>query len=788
MDAQFRCENEGRRRAVENQAALNGIDYLEVVSANQRRLDVHFVHPLPVRLGQVPPAPAPALTAANIRIEGGVQVRNVRVVQVSDVGNVLRLSVDRAGDYSTYTLRLVTSANDLNPPPGFDPHLAAVDFSFKVACPSDFDCKPEPVCPPEKLVEPEIDYLAKDYASFRRLMLDRLSITMPDWQDRNPADVQIALVELLAYVGDHLSYFQDAVATEAYLGTARRRVSVRRHARLLDYFVHDGCNARAWVHFRVTPGGNADGSTLPAATQLRTSGEDDYLVFETMHDVALHGAHNDVSFYTWNDAECCLPEGATRATLRSDATNPLALQAGDVLVFEEVCSPTTGLEADADPAHRHAARLTDVTPTTDPLDGTPIVEVTWHEDDALPFPLCLTALVTVAGGVSEVKEVSLAHGNVVLADLGETVSERMETVPREGRYRPYLQQTGVTFAVRYDHAEAQAQAASALLVQDPRAALPAVRLDDDDERWQPRRDLLASDRFAADFVVEVEHDGRAYLRFGDDVLGKAPSAGTDFTATYRVGNGPAGNVGAEAISRIVGIDGIERVRNPMPAAGGTAGESMAEVRQYAPQAFRTQQRAVTEADYAEVAERLPGVQQAAARFRWTGSWYTVFVTVDRKGGLSVREANDDFEDELLAHLNRFRMAGYDLKIDDPVFVSLDLLLVVCVETGYFRSVVKQTLLQVFSRHDLPDGRRGFFHPDRFTFGQPVYLSQVYQAAMDVAGVASVEVKRFQRWGKTPAGEIAAGLLQPAPLEVVRLDNDPSEPENGKIEFDMLGGL
>ena len=44
------------------------------------------------------------------------------------------------------------------------------------------------------------------------------------------------LVEALAYTADQLSYQQDAVATEAYLGTARRRVSIRRHARLMDYF------------------------------------------------------------------------------------------------------------------------------------------------------------------------------------------------------------------------------------------------------------------------------------------------------------------------------------------------------------------------------------------------------------------------------------------------------------------------------------------------------------------------------------------------------------------------
>src|SRR5207248_8256832 len=107
--------------------------------------------------------------------------------------------------------------------------------------------KTKTVCPPPQRVEPEVNYLAKDYASFRQLILDRLALTMPDWQERHVPDIGIALVEVLAYVGDYLSYYQDAVATEAYLDTARQRISVRRHARLVDYLMHEGCNARAWV-------------------------------------------------------------------------------------------------------------------------------------------------------------------------------------------------------------------------------------------------------------------------------------------------------------------------------------------------------------------------------------------------------------------------------------------------------------------------------------------------------------------------------------------------------------
>ena len=94
---------------------------------------------------------------------------------------------------------------------------------------------------------------------------------MPDWTERSPADLQITLVELLAYLGDNLSYYQDSVATEAYLGTARRRTSVRRHARLVDYIAHEGANARAWLVFdTATDVGSAVDVAVPAGTAVVT--------------------------------------------------------------------------------------------------------------------------------------------------------------------------------------------------------------------------------------------------------------------------------------------------------------------------------------------------------------------------------------------------------------------------------------------------------------------------------------------------------------------------------------
>jgi predicted phage baseplate assembly protein len=229
------------------------------------------------------------------------------------------------------------------------------------------------------------------------------------------------------------------------------------------------------------------------------------------------------------------------------------------------------------------------------------------------------------------------------------------------------------------------------------------------------------------------------------------------------------------------------VRNPLPARGGSAPESFEQVRQFAPQAFRRQERAVTEADWAEVAQRFAGVQRAVARFRWTGSWYTVFVTIDRLGGLSAAR-DPRFKTALRAHLERYRLAGYDLEIADPIYVPLDLELLVCVRPGYFRSDVLTALRRVFSGQEFADGTNGFFHPDNFTFGQSLFLSRVYAAAMAITGVASVELKKFQRWGQLANHELANALITAAPLEILRLDGDRNFPENGKIEFDLHGGL
>ncbi len=984
------CRNTRRRERVRQQAGLNGLDYLEVGCSDQTKPDLENQKILRVYcFGKLK---KDALGATNIRIEGGrritgIQVTKVKVCRGKHAGtddDYLEVRVNKPGDFSTYTLRVVQSKQEaeqqaeqqhkgdtscLNPKcsqppldarqcnpttgqeeersatediphPGFDQRYNSLDFNFKVNCPNELDNGQKISRLEQSPQEPDLNYLAKDYGTFRRLILDRLSLTMPEWQERHVPDIGQTLVDLMAYVGDHLSYYQDAVGTEAYLNTARRRISLRRHARLVDYTMHEGCNARAWVQLQVADKADdkvtltpkdfscitgVDGQpTMLEADDLRQLQKSQYEIFEPLllpHNNTFWPQHNRMTLYTWGDQECCLPRGATSATLfdssqptgnseqdNSDGKdspeqsphqgNPnqhpvepespvgnLHLQAGDILILEEVRGPATGHSHDANPRHRHAVRLTQVEAAVDRLDNTPVVEISWAEEDALPFPLCISSL-GQAPKCEILEDISIALGNIILVDHGQTLKgeklaevllkQEVEQCRGEGRpaektllpesYRPVLQYAPLTFSQPL--ALAEKPAASGMLVQDLRQALPQIWLTNTQKSaketsqpreqagatsptqdhpgqqaflqntqvhipkkpeqpsepthcsgsstppsWLPRADLLASGPDDLHFVVEMDNDGRAQLRFGNDEFGEQPKVGMDFRADYRMGNGPAGNVGAEAISHLVWRNGtvsganITTVRNPLPAQGGTAAEPMEEVRLFAPRAFRKeQQRAVAAEDYAAIVERefKNKVQRATARLRWNGSWHEVLISIDPLG--------QDVADQALLtaisqRLHRYRRIGHDVTVRSARLVPLDIAMKIVVLPTYLRGHVKAALLDVFTDGRRIDGSKGFFHPDNLSFGQSIHLSKLVAAAR-IAGVEHAEVVRLRRQqiptkegnmedatqcqqapveNRTLDPAITSGILEIDSFEIALLDHDPNFPENGNLELIMEGG-
>ena len=178
------------------------------------------------------------------------------------------------------------------------------------------------------------------------------------------------------------------------------------------------------------------------------------------------------------------------------------------------------------------------------------------------------------------------------------------------------------------------------------------------------------------------------------------------------------------------------------------------------------------------------VQRAAASFRWTGSWHTVFVTADRTGGAAV---DSPFEAALRAHLERFRMAGYDLEVDAPRFVPLDVELHVCVKPGHFRSQVLAAVRDVLS------STHACRRPAR-----PVPPGQLHVRRTGVCeprggGCSGRGRRRFRAVGPLreacdpdPAAA-GAGCDPDGRLEIAHLANDPNYRDRGRLRLRAGGG-
>ena len=108
---------------------------------------------------------------------------------------------------------------------------------------------------------------------------------------------------------------------------------------------------------------------------------------------------------------------------------------GDVLIFEEVqgTGERAGRGRRSRPPPRRAPdrvrfdedrivlerSLTDAPGASDATQVTRVAEIAWAPEDALPFPLCLSTVIDD----ERVRDISVARGNVVLADHGRTITD-----------------------------------------------------------------------------------------------------------------------------------------------------------------------------------------------------------------------------------------------------------------------------------------------------------------------------------------------------------------------------
>ena len=794
-----------------------GIDYV-YVHKDQVTLDVYFHYK-----SEPPPAiPGDLLSGLNterIKIHLTKQGRSQGIIPVAGIqwinGNtVLRITTEYPGGFADYSIDIEHS--------NVDSYYNDVVFSFKAGCESDLDCKKkEHECPEEEPVDFPVDYLARDFLSFRKALLDFASLRYPDWQDRLEADAGIMLVEVMSALGDELSYVQDRYAREAYLETATQRRSLRHHARLVDYEIHEGLAASTLLDVTVK---NSDSGNLQAGSDIwaeSDSGEkisyeighglDDIINKETF---AVDSEINSLSPHIWDEDDTCLPVGATQVYLDGWHKNALPFNetTADDRPFRWMLLKTNP-DDPGKPERRWMVRVTDIQEVEDLLATGPscdhqITRLAWEADQALLFEMDLTTLeirgnlVPVTAGqkyekyfvtgvdatddmLSRTVERSGANESTThlysLPESDKTPLCRLGEQPRSARPEVRI------FEVLWNGSEWEEKTG---LDWEWRMSLLGVHSSQPDDRHFTLEDgmwrrLIGYQRIGEE-IIHMDHAGSAgkTIRFGDDEFGLVPDKGTCFKVVYRLGNGRIGNVSADSLVHFdaTAIPIIDSVTNPLAVENGQDPETSEEVKQLAPQAFRAvTYRAVRNEDYSEAAERLDWVQRAGARFRWTGSWLSGFVTPDPYGAVGI---TDGQREELASQIDRFRQAGREAFVSDPVYADIDLKITVCVESYAYRGEVKERVLKALLGNSK---KQGFFSPDNFTFGDRLRRSQLEATIQRVQGVRAVSGIEIRRRGHFDWQLMTEPYFPVGDYEVIRLENDTKYPDRGSLRLKMEGG-
>jgi predicted phage baseplate assembly protein len=229
---------------------------------------------------------------------------------------------------------------------------------------------------------------------------------------------------------------------------------------------------------------------------------------------------------------------------------------------------------------------------------------------------------------------------------------------------------------------------------------------------------------------------------------------------------------------------ITACTNPFPATGGTDAETITQVRNRAPQAFRAEPlRVVQAADYVAAAESQPWVQQAGTTFRWTGSWLTVLTSADPAGA---EEPAAGQLTSLTSLLNERRLAGYESYVLPPRYVSIDLRITVCGQPAAFGSDVQTAVLTRLAPGPLPGGGVGFFDHSQWGFGQAFEPSALLAAIQSCPGVVGVYQVCYRERGVQLDWAPLQDTLTFGADQILRVDNDPSRPEAGSLQVIVEG--
>lgn len=518
---------------------------------------------------------------------------------------------------------------------------------------------------------PVIDYTARDYDRLLQALRARIPELLPEWTDyESEVDFGNVLLQLFAHMGDILSYYQDRVANESFLGTAQTRRSIIQHLRLIGYELS---------------------TAAPASATL-----------------ALYFPKID-----YQGRRVTIAKGAAFATKSQSGRSSVRFEYTGTVNIE--IDPQQLPEAPWQGKQYYYFGPNPGEANTPLVCGIPVEE----------GRLIRTERLGVSDG-SPHRQFVLAHPRLILRPLG------------------------------------QGQAAGRdieLLVDD----------DGTVERWNLRETLAFSQDAQHDFVVAIDENDQATIKFGDGRFGAIPREGAEIFATYRVGGGAHGNVPAGSITTIVDAPQLNvlavQISNPLAATGGADRESIEHAVFLAPQVYRSQQRAVTADDYRALALNYQGVGKVRAV---ASSANIVQLNIAPASGGYV---SDTLRAGLLAYFEDKRPVTTRITIADVDYVDVYVSARVEVESYYEQAEVAERVRAAAAR---------LLAFEQVDFKQKLYLSKWYEAIEAVAGVRSVYISEFRR--NPPGADTEPGVISMGDNEIPQVPDNLAYAGGIRLEF------
>lgn len=278
-------------------------------------------------------------------------------------------------------------------------------------------------------------------------------------------------------------------------------------------------------------------------------------------------------------------------------------------------------------------------------------------------------------------------------------------------------------------------------------------------KWTKVQHLLDYSPIDLVYTTVTDEDGNVSIQFGDGISGAIPTLYSEIRAEYTVGTGTLGNVPADTISAIEYIPGLSEVQidaiqaavtvsNAGVAVGGADPETNDQIREAAPAAIRSGNRAVTLKDFEDLALTVSGVGKAKAS---STVWTSVNLYIspsrspldnDEAPGL---DSNGDETQEFLtlksnieSYLSDKTLIGTSVSVLAPTYVE------VAVSMDYVR-LPQYTAAEVEA--NIINAMALGFNYTEIDFADTIYPQDIEFVVQQAPGIKTVKVTELYRVGE-----------------------------------------